>query len=63
MKLMRPLLCRILAVADALDAMTSNLAYRKAMDSLDAMEEIRRYSGTQFDPEIAKLFLELNKIY
>lgn len=63
MKLMLPLLCRILAVADALDAMTSNLAYRKAMDSLDAMEEIRRYSGTQYDPEIAKLFLELNKIY
>jgi len=58
-----PLLCRILAVADAFDAMTSNLAYREAMDSLDAMEEIKRCSGTQFDPEIAKLFLELNKIY
>ena len=58
-----PLLCRILAVADAYDAMTSNLAYRKAMDSLDAMAEIKHGSGTQFDPEIAKLFLDLNKIY
>ncbi|WP_313156098.1 HD-GYP domain-containing protein, partial [Lacrimispora sp.] len=58
-----PLLCRILAVADAYDAMTSNLAYRMAMDSQNAMEEIRRCAGTQFDPSVAELFLELNKIY
>ncbi|HCD43255.1 MAG TPA: GGDEF domain-containing protein, partial [Lachnoclostridium sp.] len=58
-----PLLCRILAVADAYDAMTSNLVYRMAMDSQNAMEEIRRCAGTQFDPSVAELFLELNKIY
>ncbi len=57
-----PLLCRILAVADAYDAMTSNQAYRKAMDSEKAMEEIRCCAGTQFDPEIARIFLEVNKL-
>lgn len=57
-----PLLCRILAIADAYDAMTSNLAYRKALDSQEAMEEIKRCAGTQFDPEIAQLFLNLNKL-
>ena len=57
-----PLLCRILAVADAYDAMTSNLPYRKAMDSQKAMEEIKRCAGTQFDPQIAQLFLDLNKL-
>ncbi len=58
-----PLLCRILAVADAYDAMTSNLPYRKAMNSQDAMEEIKRCTGTQFDPQIAQLFMELNTIF
>ena len=58
-----PLLCRILAVADAYDAMTSDLSYRKAMNSQDAMEEIKRCTGTQFDPQIAQLFMELNTIF
>ena len=57
-----PLLCRILAVADAYDAMTSDRVYRKAMDSQKAMEEISRCAGTQFDPQIAQLFLELNQL-
>jgi diguanylate cyclase (GGDEF)-like protein/PAS domain S-box-containing protein len=58
-----PLLCRILAVADSYDAMTNNRAYRKAMDSQIAMEEIKRCQGTQFDPEIVEIFLGLNQIY
>jgi len=54
-----PLLSRILAVADAYDAMTEDRVYRKALSSAEAMEEIRRNAGTQFDPKIAELFLEI----
>lgn len=53
-----PLKARILAVADAYDAMTSERSYRKAMSEDAAVEEIRRNAGTQFDPVIAKLFIE-----
>ena len=53
-----PLLCRILAVADAYDAMTSGRSYRKAMRREEAMAEIQRNAGTQFDPLVADLFLE-----
>jgi len=52
-----PLLARILAVADAFDAMTKDRVYRKAMKQEEALEEIRRNRGTQFDPSIAQLFL------
>ena len=54
-----PLLSRILAVADAYDAMTEDRVYRKAMSREAAMEEIRKNAGTQFDPQIAALFLEI----
>ncbi|HWQ97510.1 MAG TPA: PAS domain S-box protein [Clostridia bacterium] len=54
-----PLLSRILAVADAYDAMTEDRIYRKALPPAEAMEEIRRNAGTQFDPKIAELFLEI----
>lgn len=47
---------RILAVADAYDAMTSNRPYRKALEPLEAMKEITDCSGTQFDPEVVKAF-------
>lgn len=53
-----PLSARILAVADAFDAMTSNRPYRKAMPVGEALEEIRRYSGSQFDPDCAAMFVE-----
>ncbi|MDO9579476.1 MAG: diguanylate cyclase [Bacteroidales bacterium] len=53
-----PLKARILAVADAYDAMTSERPYRKAMSKDAAVEEIRRNAGTQFDPMIAELFIE-----
>ncbi len=54
-----PLLSRILAVADAYDAMTSDRSYRKALAKEVAITEITKNAGTQFDPEIVKLFLEV----
>jgi len=54
-----PLLCRILAVVDAYDAMTSDRVYRKALSKEAAMEELRRNAGTQFDPSLTDLFLGL----
>lgn len=51
-----PLGARILAVADAFDAMTSDRAYRKAMDKERALKEIIRFKGTQFDPLVVEFF-------
>ena len=53
-----PLLSRIVAIVDAFDAMTNDRAYRSAMTKGEAIEEIRRNSGTQFDPEVARVFIE-----
>ncbi len=52
-----PLLSRILAVTDAYDAMTSDRPYRKGMSKQDAIKEIKNNSGTQFDPNIADVFI------
>ena len=52
-----PLASRIMAIADTFDAMTSTRAYRKALPVADAIAEIRRCSGTQFDPDIVPAFL------
>ncbi|HVR04350.1 MAG TPA: HD domain-containing phosphohydrolase [Polyangia bacterium] len=52
-----PLIGRIVAVADAYDAMTSDRAYRKALPHEIACGEIERCVGVQFDPEIVPLFL------
>jgi diguanylate cyclase (GGDEF)-like protein/PAS domain S-box-containing protein len=49
---------RIIAIADAYDAMTSDRTYKKVLSEEEAINEIRRCSGTQFDPEIARLFVE-----
>ena len=54
-----PILARILAVADAYDAMTEDRVYRKALSPKAAMDEIRKNAGTQFDPRIAQVFLEI----
>lgn len=54
-----PLPCRILSVTDAYDAMTNNRVYRKALSKTEAIEEIMRNSGSQFDPEITQIFLDL----
>jgi putative nucleotidyltransferase with HDIG domain len=52
-----PLLSRILAVADAFSAMTTDRPYRKGMTWDAALGEIRAHSGTQFDPTLAHAFL------
>ena len=54
-----PYLARIAAIAYTFDAMTSVRPYRKALPLDIVKEEFRKYSGTQFDPEIAKVFLEI----
>jgi HD-GYP domain-containing protein (c-di-GMP phosphodiesterase class II) len=48
---------RIIAIADAFDAMTSSRTYRKALSRTAAISEIRLGSGIQFDPDIAELFV------
>jgi HD-GYP domain-containing protein (c-di-GMP phosphodiesterase class II) len=50
---------RLLAVADAFDAMTSPRPYRHALSPSRALQEIESCAGTQFDPEIAAAFCEL----
>ena len=50
---------RIFSVADTLDAMTSDRPYRRALSFERAADEIRRYSGTQYDPKIADAFLSV----
>ncbi|MBN2299744.1 MAG: PAS domain S-box protein [Acholeplasmataceae bacterium] len=52
-----PLFSRIIAVADSFEAMTADRPYRKKMSDEEAIKEIVRCSGTQFDPEIADVFL------
>lgn len=56
-----PLLSRIISVVDAYDAMTQDRVYRKALPIDTAIEEIMRNAGTQFDPEIARLFVQVAK--
>lgn len=55
-----PLECRLLAIADAYDAMTSDRPYRKAMNHEAALAEIRRCAGMQFDPALVDVFMGLN---
>ncbi|WP_418790998.1 HD-GYP domain-containing protein [Phosphitispora sp. TUW77] len=54
-----PLGARIITLADSFDAMTSDRAYRTKMTSEEALEEVRRCSGTHFDPELVEVFLDL----
>ncbi|TFG82046.1 MAG: diguanylate cyclase [Erysipelotrichales bacterium] len=53
-----PIEARIIAVADAFDAMTSKRSYREEITVEEAISEITRCSGTQFDPMIVKVFIE-----
>ena len=52
-----PLGSRVIAVADAFDAMTTDRPYRTAMPFAVALDELRRHSGTQFDPQVVSAFL------
>lgn len=54
-----PLVGRVVAIADAYDAMTSDRAYRRALPHEVAIGEIERCAGTQFDPELAEAFVKL----
>jgi putative nucleotidyltransferase with HDIG domain len=51
-----PLGARIIAVADAFDAMVTDRPYRKGKPSWQAIEELEKYAGTQFDPGIVQVF-------
>ena len=52
-----PLEAKILAVADAFEAMTSDRVYRRGMPVGDAIAELHRHAGTQFDPEVVDAFV------
>ncbi|HNV68774.1 MAG TPA: HD domain-containing protein, partial [Candidatus Ozemobacteraceae bacterium] len=56
-----PLLARIVCVADSYDAMTSKRAYRDNIGTDHAVQELLKHSGTQFDPKVVGVFLELLK--
>jgi response regulator RpfG family c-di-GMP phosphodiesterase len=58
-----PLVGRIVAIADAYDAMTSDRAYRRALPHEVAIGEIERCSGTQFDPELSEAFVRFIEAY
>ncbi len=55
-----PLLARITAIVDAYDVMTHGRPYKESLSEEEALEECRRCSGTQFDPELVELFLEIS---
>jgi len=54
-----PLGARIFAVADAFDAMIFDRRYRKALSIREAIEELKRGKGTQFDPNVVEAFLRI----
>jgi len=54
-----PLGARIIAVADSYDAMTSNRPYRKVMSVSEALAELERCNGSQFDPSVVRAFLKV----
>jgi putative nucleotidyltransferase with HDIG domain len=54
-----PLFARIIAVADSYDAMTSNRSYRSYLPQKEARDEIEKNKGSQFDPEIADIMLQI----
>ena len=54
-----PIECRILSIIDAFDAMTNERPYSKTKTIDEALQEIRRCSGTHFDPELVEVFLSV----
>ncbi|HAI11268.1 MAG TPA: hypothetical protein DCM28_06150 [Phycisphaerales bacterium] len=55
-----PLFGRVIGLADAFDAMSTNRTYRRALKHEDVMAEIERCAGSQFDPDLAEVFLKLD---
>lgn len=53
-----PLIARITSICDAFDAMTSTRIYRKCHSKKQACQELEKCAGTQFDPELVRIFLE-----
>lgn len=56
-----PLVSRVILIVDTLDAMGQDRAYRKGMPLDQIYKEIEKFSGTQFDKALAKIFLESHK--
>ena len=56
-----PLIARIISVADTFDAMTTTRPYRRGLPSEVAFNELRKYSGTQFDAAVVAAFLKAFK--
>lgn len=56
-----PLGARIIAIADAYDSMTSDRPYRKPLSNGEAKNELLKYAGKQFDPQLVTLFLDILK--
>lgn len=56
-----PLACRIISILDAYDAMTNERLHHMPMGKEDALKELARCSGTQFDPELVKIFIDVNQ--
>lgn len=54
-----PLIARIVAVVDSFYAISNDRVYSKALSTEDAIEELKRCAGTQFDPNIVKVFCEI----
>ncbi len=54
-----PIECRILAIADAYDAMTNYRPYSNEVSPAEALAELKRWAGTQFDPVLTKLFCDI----
>lgn len=56
-----PLECRMLAIIDAYDAMTNDRPYRKKLNHEEALQVIQSAAGTQFDPNLVTIFIEIMK--
>lgn len=54
-----PLISRIISVADAFEAMTSDRPYRRALTREEAIQELEKHAGRQFDPEVVEAFLRI----
>lgn len=58
-----PLLARVILVVDTYDAMTQSRSYRKALTSEVAYAELNKFAGSQFDPQLVKIFLQAHPLW